>query len=146
MTPLSAYWTLFASAFTSATLLPGSSEAVLLGFLIAEIGDPATLVATAWIGNLLGSLVSYAMGRYASRYRDRRWFPVSPAQYDKAVGWYAKYGWWTLLFAWLPVVGDPLTVIAGAMRAPLILAIPLIAIGKLGRYLFVAGSYALWAA
>ncbi len=145
MTPLSAYWTLFASAFTSATILPGSSEAVLLGFLIAEIGDPATLVATAWIGNLLGSLVSYAMGRYASLYRDRRWFPVSPAQYDKAAGWYAKYGWWTLLFAWLPVVGDPLTVIAGAMRAPLILAIPLIAIGKLGRYLFVAGSYALWA-
>lgn len=144
MTPLSAYWALFSSALTSATILPGTSEAVLLGFLIAEIGDPVLLVAVAWAGNLIGSLISYGMGRYASLYRDRRWFPISTAQYDKAMGWYGKYGLWTLLFAWFPVIGDPLTVIAGAMRAPLIVAVPLIAVGKLGRYLFIAAGYALW--
>lgn len=145
MDPSAAYWTLFVSAFTSATLLPGSSEAVLLGFLVAEIGEPRLLVAVALIGNLLGSVLTYAMGRYAGQYRDRSWFPVTATQYERASTWYRRHGWWTLLLAWMPVIGDPLTVIAGAMRTPLILAIPLIALGKLGRYLFVAGGYALWA-
>lgn len=146
MTPIAAYATLFVSAFTSATLLPGSSEAVLLGFLVASIGDPVTLVFVALAGNLLGSIVSFAMGRYAAEFRDRRWFPVSPAQYARAEAWYARYGRWSLLMAWVPVIGDPLTVVAGAMRARLLFAVLLIGVGKFGRYVFVAGSYTLWAA
>jgi len=146
MTPFAAYATLFVSAFTSATLLPGSSEAVLLGFLVASIGDPVTLVFVALAGNLLGSLVSFGMGRYAAQFRERRWFPVSPAQYARAEAWYARYGRWTLLMAWVPVIGDPLTVVAGAMRAQLLFAIVLIGLGKFGRYVFVAGSYTVWAA
>ena len=145
MTPLSAYATLFLSAFTSATVLPGSSEAVLLGFLATEIGDPATLVTVAVVGNLLGSILTYWMGRYASEFRDRRWFPVSPAQYDRAQAWYEKYGRWSLLMAWVPIVGDPLTVVAGAMRTRIALVILLVGLGKTGRYLAVAGSYAVWA-
>ncbi len=146
MDPSAAYWALFVSAFTSATLLPGSSEAVLLGFLVAEIGELWILVSVAFAGNLLGSGLTYAMGRWAGAYRGRSWFPVTPAQYDRAVMWYQRHGWWTLLLAWVPVIGDPLTVIAGAMRVPLVVALPLIAAGKLGRYLFIAGSYALWTA
>ena len=141
MTPLSAYVTLFISAFSSATLLPGSSEAVLLGFLVADIGNPTTLVLVALAGNLLGSVLSYIMGRYATQFKDRRWFPVSPAQFAKAEAWYAKYGWWSLFFAWVPLVGDPLTVVAGAMRTRVLLVVVLVGLGKLGRYVFVAGSY-----
>jgi membrane protein YqaA with SNARE-associated domain len=141
MTPLAAYATLFVSAFSSATLLPGSSEAVLLGLLVAGIGDPTTLVLVALAGNLLGSMLSYIMGRYAAQFRDRRWFPVSPAQFAKAEAWYAKYGWWSLFFAWVPLVGDPLTVVAGAMRTRIALVIVLVGLGKFGRYVFVAGSY-----
>jgi membrane protein YqaA with SNARE-associated domain len=144
MTPLAAYLTLFVSAFTSATLLPGSSEAVLLGLLLSDIGDPVTLVGVAVTGNLLGSILSYLMGRYAISFRDRRWFPVSASQFARAEGWYARYGWWSLLFAWVPLVGDPLTVVAGAMRARIALVIVLVGLGKLGRYVFVAGGYLLW--
>lgn len=146
MTPLSAYVTLFISAFSSATLLPGSSEAVLLGFLVADIGNPTTLVLVALAGNLLGSVLSYIMGRYATQFKDRRWFPVSPAQFAKAEAWYAKYGWWSLFFAWVPLVGDPLTVVAGAMRTRVLLVVVLVGLGKLGRYVFVAGSYTFLAA
>ncbi len=145
MTPLSAYGAMFISAFTSATLLPGSSEAVLLGFLATGIGDPATLLTIAVIGNLLGSMLSYAMGRYAAEFRERRWFPVSPAQYERAQAWYEKYGRWSLLMAWVPIVGDPLTVVAGAMRTRVALVVVLVGLGKMARYLAVAGSYALWA-
>lgn len=141
MTSFAAYVTLFISAFSSATLLPGSSEAVLLGLLLADIGDPVTLVMVALAGNLLGSVLSYVMGRYAARFRDRRWFPVSPAQFAKAEAWYARYGWWSLFFAWVPLVGDPLTVVAGAMRTRIALVIVLVGFGKLARYVFVAGSY-----
>ena len=146
MTPLAAYTTLFISAFTSATLLPGSSEAVLLGLLVAGVGDPKTLVLVAFAGNLLGSILTYLMGRYAAQFKDRRWFPVSPAQFARAEAWYARYGWWSLFFAWVPVVGDPLTVVAGAMRTRIALVIVLVGLGKLGRYVFVAGGYMFLAA
>jgi membrane protein YqaA with SNARE-associated domain len=144
MMSFAAYATLLISAVTSATLLPGSSEAVLLGFLVAGMGNPVTLVGVAFIGNLLGSILTYAMGRYAAEFRDRRWFPVSDAQYLRAEAWYARYGRWTLLMAWVPVIGDPLTVVAGAMRARLALVIVLVGLGKFGRYMFVAGGYMLW--
>lgn len=146
MTPLAAYTTLFISAFTSATLLPGSSEAVLLGLLVAGVGDPKTLVLVAFAGNLLGSILTYLMGRYAAQFKDQRWFPVSPAQFARAEAWYARYGWWSLFFAWVPVVGDPLTVVAGAMRTRIALVIVLVGLGKLGRYVFVAGGYMFLAA
>ncbi|MCD1624819.1 DedA family protein [Seohaeicola saemankumensis] len=145
MTPLAAYVALFVSAFTSATLLPGSSEVVLVGFLVTGIGDPVTLVLVAIAGNLIGSIVTWGMGRYAAEFRDKRWFPVSPDQYGKAESWYARYGKWTLLFAWVPVIGDPLTVVAGAMRARLALVIVLVGLGKAGRYIAVAGGYSFWA-
>ncbi|MDX5402226.1 MAG: DedA family protein [Rhodobacterales bacterium] len=146
MTLLAVYSTLFISAFSSATLLPGSSEAVMLGFLVAGLGDPVTLVLVALAGNLLGSILSYIMGRYATTFLDRRWFPVSPAQFARAEGWYARYGWWSLLFAWVPLVGDPLTVVAGAMRARIALVIVLVGFGKFARYAFVAGGYVFFTA
>lgn len=136
---------LFLSAFTSATLLPGSSEAVLLALLAAGTASPGALVATAAAGNIIGSVVNWVLGLYIARFRDRRWFPVSPQQYARAEAWYRRWGVWSLLLSWLPVVGDPLTVVAGALRVGFWRFVILVAIGKTGRYVFIAGAFALLA-
>ena len=136
MADLAAYGGLFLSAFLSATLLPGSSEALLSGLLVTGRGAPWLLLAAAVTGNVLGSLVNWVCGRFLAAFRDRRWFPVSPRRYEQA-----RYGVWSLLFAWAPVVGDPLTVIAGALRVGLLPFLLLVTIGKLARYLFI-----LWVA
>ena len=141
MTDLAAYGGLFLSAFLSATLLPGSSEALLTGLLVAGHGVPWLLLAAAVTGNVLGSLVNWICGRFLAAFRDRKWFPVSPRRYAQAAGWFERYGVWSLLFAWAPVVGDPLTVIAGALRVRLLPFLTLVTIGKFLRYLFV-----LWVA
>jgi len=107
MNEIASYTALFASAFLSATLLPGSSEAALIALLAAGTGDPATLIAVATMGNVLGSVVNWLIGRFFAHFRDRRWFPVGERSYNRAAEWYGRYGIWSLLFAWLPVVGDP---------------------------------------
>jgi membrane protein YqaA with SNARE-associated domain len=141
---LAIYGSLFASAFLAATVLPVSSEVVLLGLLAAGRGDPALLLAVATIGNTLGSVVNWILGRGIDTLRSRRWFPVTPRQYEQAGRMFRRYGAWTLLFAWLPVVGDAFTVVAGAARVPLGLFVVLVGLGKAARYAaIVAGS--LWA-
>lgn len=141
MTDLAVYGGLFLSAFLSATLLPGSSEALLTGLVVSGQGEPWLLLAAAVIGNVLGSLVNWICGRFLAAFRDRKWFPVSPRRYAQAAGWFERYGVWSLLFAWAPVVGDPLTVIAGAFRVGFLPFLLLVTTGKLVRYLFI-----LWVA
>jgi membrane protein YqaA with SNARE-associated domain len=143
-TVLAAYAALFISAFTSATLLPGSSEAALLTLLAVEHGEPAILVVVATAGNLLGSLVNWVLGRFFSALRDCRWFPIDDQSYRRATDWFARYGVWSLLLSWLPVIGDPLTVAAGALRVGLLRFILLVLIGKAARYLFIVGAYFWW--
>ncbi len=137
---------LFASAFLSATLLPGSSEAALIALLALGTVSPAVLVAVATAGNVLGSLVNWALGRFFAHFRDRRWFPVKEAAFARAEGWYKKFGVWSLLFAWAPVVGDPLTLIAGALRVDWRTFLLLVTLGKAARYGFVALAVAGWMA
>lgn len=144
MSDLSAYAALFASAFLSATLLPGSSEAALVALLAAGKGNWAALVAVATFGNLLGSTVNWLLGRFFAHYCGRRWFPVSTRSYERAAGWYQRYGIWSLLFAWLPVIGDPLTLVAGAFRTDLRWFLVLVTAGKLARYLLVAAGFLWW--
>ena len=134
------YFTLLVSAFSAATLLPGSSEALLATFVATSRGSPGALLAAATVGNVAGSLVNWCLGRFLIRYRDRRWFPVSERRYYQAVTWYERFGVWSLLFAWLPIIGDPLTVIAGALRVRLLPVVVLVSIGKLGRYLVVLAA------
>ena len=141
MADLAVYGSLFLSALLSATLLPGSSEALLTGLVVSGRGAPWLLLAAAVTGNVLGSLVNWICGRFLAAFRDRRWFPVSPRRYAQAAGWFQRYGVWSLLFAWAPVIGDPLTVFAGAFRVGLLPFLLLVTIGKLVRYLFV-----LWVA
>ena len=144
MPDFAAYGALFASAFLSATLLPGSSEAALVVLLAAKQGDPVALVAVATFGNALGSCVNWLLGRFFAHYSDRRWFPVKARSYGRAIEWYRRYGVWSLLFAWLPVVGDPLTLVAGALRTDFRWFVLLVTIGKLARYLAIAAGFLWW--
>ena len=128
---------LAASAFASATLLPGSSEALLLA-LVAAGGAPLPLVAVATAGNVAGSLVNWALGRFLMRFSDRRWFPVSSGALAGAEARFRRWGLWSLLLAWVPVVGDPLTVAAGALRVSFWPFLILVGAGKAARYAAIA--------
>ena len=130
-------WSLFLSAFLSATLLPGSSEALLL--LRLSDGAPwLPLVITATLGNLLGSLLTYGMGRLGNTVLHRRWLRISEADLQRAERWFARWGLPSLLLAWLPVVGDPLCLLAGLLRvSPAAFAV-LVAAGKFARYVTIA--------
>lgn len=130
-------WSLFFSALLSATLLPGGSEALLL-YRLSEGGEALWLVASATTGNLLGSLITYAMGRGGNVVLHRRWLRIDEAQVARAERWFDRWGKPSLLLAWLPVVGDPLCLVAGLLRAPLAWFVVLVGVGKLSRYAFLA--------
>ncbi|MCL4757207.1 MAG: DedA family protein [Rhodocyclaceae bacterium] len=130
-----AYPGLFAAAFGAATLLPMQSEALLVGLLILGEHPVPTLLAVATIGNVLGSVVNWLFGRGIERWRHKRWFPVSGEKLQRAQNRYHRWGRWSLLLSWMPVIGDPLTVVAGLMREPLWSFVLLVFIAKAGRYL-----------
>ncbi len=130
-------WPLFLSALLSATLLPGGSELLLL----YKLGQGATalpLVLSATAGNLIGSLITYAMGRAGNAVLHKRWLGIDEHKIARAEQWFARWGRPSLLLAWLPIVGDPLCLVAGILRASLFWFVVLVAIGKLGRYGFLA--------
>ncbi|MCV2874028.1 DedA family protein [Defluviimonas sp. WL0050] len=137
MTELLSLLGLFVVAFGAATLLPLQSEVVFVAMQAdARVALPL-IVVVASVGNTLGAMVNYIMGRWVEHFRDRRWFPVSPAKLARAQAWYARYGVWTLLFSWAPL-GDGFTVVAGMMRTPLWLFVGLVALAKTGRYVALA--------
>jgi membrane protein YqaA with SNARE-associated domain len=138
VTELAAYAALFAVSFVAATILPAQSELALVGLLMLGKFSPWSLVAVASLGNILGSCVNWLLGRGAERFRDRKWFPVSQPSLDKAQGWYHRYGRWSLLLSWLPIVGDPLTVVAGFLREPFWSFLILVSIAKIVRYVLLA--------
>ncbi|KAB2884364.1 MAG: DedA family protein [Pseudorhodoplanes sp.] len=144
MSALAVYGGLFLTAFIAATILPAQSELALAGLLLGGAYPPALLIAAASAGNVAGSVVNWMLGRLAERYRDRRWFPASPAALDRAQAWYRRYGYWSLLASWMPFVGDPLTVAAGLLREPLWRFFLLVAIAKTGRYLVLAAFTLGW--
>ncbi|MEW6169157.1 MAG: YqaA family protein [Pseudomonadota bacterium] len=131
------YLAVFASAFLAATLLPFYSE-VTVAFATRQPDiDLLLLWLSASVGNTLGAVVNWAIGRAVLRWRGRRWFPVSDAQLERAQRWFARFGIWSLLFAWLPFGGDPLTFAAGALRVRLVPFVLLVGAGKTARYAVV---------
>ena len=138
MTALAAYSSLFLVSVAAATILPLQSEAVLSGLILTGDYSVMALVAVASFGNTLGAVVNWALGRSVERFQDRKWFPVKPAQLEKAARWYSTYGRWTLLLSWVPIIGDPLTVAAGVMRERLGVFILLVGFAKTARYIALA--------
>ncbi|WP_164699580.1 YqaA family protein, partial [Pseudomonas sp. BRG-100] len=128
------YLGLFVAAFGAATLLPLQSEAVLVGLLISGHYNLWLLLGIATLGNVLGSVVNWLLGRSVERFKERRWFPVSAKQLDRARGHYLRWGHWTLLLSWVPIIGDPLTLVAGVMREPLWRFLLLVTLAKGVRY------------
>lgn len=135
---MTSYAALAAVAFLAATILPLSSEAVLAALVAAQGHDLAILFVVALVANTVGSCVNWLLGRYLLHWQDRRWFPVKPAALVRAQTWFQRWGLWSLLLAWLPVVGDPLTLAAGVLRVPFAWFLLLTAIGKAARYGAVA--------
>lgn len=144
MIDLSAYASLFATAFIAATLFPLQSEVLFAGLVVSREFSPVLLLAAASVGNVGGSTVNWALGRSIEKYRKSRWFPVSEAGLARAQRHYQKYGKWTLLLSWLPVIGDPLTLVAGVMREPLLVFLSLVAAAKVGRYVAIMLTIDAW--
>jgi membrane protein YqaA with SNARE-associated domain len=137
-TQFAVYGGLFAISFIAATILPAQSELALVGLLMLGKFSPIALVAVASAGNILGSCVNWLLGRFIEHYRDRKWFPVSQHWLDKAQGWYHRFGRWSLLLSWVPIIGDPLTVVAGLLREPFWSFLILVSIAKIARYVLLA--------
>lgn len=134
MSEIAAYAGLFAAALVAATIFPAQSEIVLVGMHASGHYDDALLILVATVGNVAGSAANWALGRYLMHFQDRCWFPVKPALIERATRWYQRFGVWSLLLAWMPVIGDPLTLVAGILRVDLRLFLLLVTIGKAGRY------------
>ncbi len=130
------YGLLMVNAFLAATIFPFFSEA-LLAILITEGKSAVGLLCVASLGNTLGAAVNWALGRYLLKFQTHRWFPFKANRLVLAERWFQKYGVWSLLFAWLPIIGDALTFIAGILRVNFWLFLVLTAIGKTLRYAVV---------
>ncbi|MBV4486966.1 DedA family protein [Pseudomonas sp. SWRI153] len=145
MFELTSYIGLFVAAFGAATLLPMQSEAVLVGMLLSDRYVVSTLLAVATVGNVLGSALNWLLGRSVERFRHKRWFPVSESKLEKAQQSYLRYGRWSLLLSWVPIIGDPLTVVAGVMREPLWSFLLIVTLAKGARYLVLTAVTLGWA-
>lgn len=145
-TLLGGYAALFAAAFVAATILPAQSELLLGAMLVSGRFDTVLLLAVATAGNVLGSVVNWVLGRYFAHYRDKRWFPASPATMTRAEAWFARFGPAVLLLSWVPVIGDPLTVFAGVLRMRFTIFLLVVTVAKGGRYLFLAFAVMNWPA
>lgn len=136
-----AYLLLFLSAFGAATLLPLQSEGVLVGLLVQTQYSAYLLLVIATMGNVLGSCVNWYLGLRIERFKHKKWFPVSEKNMIKAEKIYQKYGFWSLLLSWTPVIGDPITLIAGLMKENFWRFLFIVTIAKAGRYLFIYWVY-----
>ena len=144
MTPLSAHLALAFSAFLSATLLPGSSEAALLLFTTQHPQHIHSLLVVATLANVLGSCLNYAMGRGLAAPLLQTWLGGPSDAKIRGKWWFQRFGAWSLLLAWVPIIGDPLTVIAGAMKIPFTHFLVLVGLGKAARYaMLLLGAAAL---
>ena len=128
---------LFLVSFLAATVLPIASE-WLLAALVAHQTDLTAAVTVATLGNTLGAITTWAIGMWGGIWILRRWLRISDADRVRAENWYARWGSWSLLLAWAPIVGDPLCLVGGMLKVPLGRFTLLVASGKAVRYLLVA--------
>ena len=134
---LISYFQLLIISFLAATILPLSSELVLSTMLLTDSFDKYLLLVVASFGNIFGSSVNWYLGKKILIFKDRKWFPVNEKQIAKSEMYFKKYGIWSLLLAWVPIIGDPLTVIAGILRINFFTFLLLVSISKTSRYIFL---------
>ena len=134
---MTAYFILFFISFLAATILPLSSELMLASLLTGSNYNGLLLLSSASLGNILGSVFNWLLGYYLLNYVTKKWFPFKQNQIDRASNWFKKFGLWSLLFAWIPIIGDPLTLVAGILRVRFSFFIILVSAGKITRYLIV---------
>ena len=131
------YFSLFIISFLAATILPFSSELTLAGLIATSSYDNLLLLIVASLGNILGSVVNWILGFYSRNLSKKGWFPFKDQQIEKSTSWFNRFGKWSLLFAWVPIIGDPLTVAAGLLRVKFVEFLTFVAIGKVARYLLI---------
>ena len=134
---LISYLQLLIISFLAATILPLSSELVLSTMLLTDSFDKYLLLVVASFGNIFGSSVNWYLGKKILIFRDKKWFPVNEKQIAKSEMYFKKYGIWSLLLSWVPIIGDPLTVIAGVLRVNFFTFLLLVSISKTSRYIFL---------
>jgi membrane protein YqaA with SNARE-associated domain len=135
---IAAYVGLFFAAMAAGAILPVPSEAAFVAVLLTSDNPAWIAVTVATVGNVIGSVINWLIGLGIERLRDKPWFPFSEASLARAEAWYHRYGRWSLLFSFVPIIGDPLTVVAGIMRERFWPFLLLVGIAKLGRYVVVA--------
>lgn len=131
---LALYGGLFFNAFIAATLVPALSELSFAALLTSGRGLPWVLFLSVTSGNILGAVVNYWLGLRIAQYETHPWFPFKGQQIENAERHFQKYGKWSLLFSWLPIIGDPLTLIAGVLRTDFRFFLMLVSLGKSLRY------------
>ena len=134
---LISYFQLFIISFLAATILPLSSELVLSTMLLTDSFDKYLLLVVASFGNILGSSVNWYLGKKILIFKDNKWFPANERQIAKGEIYFKKYGIWSLLLAWVPIIGDPLTIVAGILRVKFFTFLLLVSISKISRYIFL---------
>ena len=128
---------LFLLSFLASSLVPLGSE-WLLGVLLVNSFEPTPVVLVATLGNSCGALTTYAIGLWGGPYLIQRLLRISPASQARAEHHFNRYGSWALLFSWLPILGDPLCLVAGVLRTTFWRFLILVSVGKFVRYLVVA--------
>ena len=137
------YISLFVVSFMVATIIPFGSEIYFASLLAMDNNNSLLLLIAASTGNILGSVFNWICGYYAAYFIQKKWFPINQNQINKATNFFLKYGKWSLLLAWVPFIGDPLTFVAGTLRYSFLPFLILVSIGKTARYLVIYFS-ALW--
>lgn len=133
------YLSVFVSTFLAATFLPVPSEVAVLAAASNDHVNLLLLWLLATCGNTLGAMVNWWLGRFAIQFQDRKWWPASAAQMKQAEAWFQRFGIWSLLFAWVPILGDPLTLVAGLLKVRLRWFVLLVAFGKAMRFAVLIG-------
>ena len=131
------YLSLFVISFLAATILPLSSELMLAGLITTSNFDSLVLLIVASFGNVLGSVFNWVLGFYSRNLTIKKWFPFKDEQIERSSKWFNKFGRWSLLFAWVPIIGDPLTLAAGLLRVKFLEFLILVTIGKVSRYFII---------
>ena len=127
------YLGLFLISFLAATLLPLGSEAAVTLMAIAEF-NPSRILIVATIGNSLGALINYLVGKWGAAFIFTKYIQVDQSTLEKLEKVYGRWGAPVLFFAWLPFVGDTLTVAAGVLRVNIYVFTFWVVLGKLFRY------------